>query len=97
MSLTLFFEEFVVLLMDANGRNGRAVGNEGVRRGCGLSWWKEDVGDVGDASGEDTMGAACAALKAGTVTVIAVVREGWEMGVLVNWLYVSGYMSTHAF
>lgn len=77
MSLTLFFDERLVLvLMDANGRNGRAVGNDGVRRGCGRSWLREGgVGDVGDASGEDTMGAR-APLKVGKVTVIAVVCGG---------------------
>lgn len=102
MSLTLFFdEELAVLPMDANGRSGRAVGNGGVRRGCGRSWLNEvDVGDVGDASGEDIMGAERAALKTGTVTVIAVVWVGWEADVsdCVSRLTCTRvYIDAHAF
>lgn len=76
MSLTFFFDD-VLVFMDANGRNGRAVGNDGVRLGCGRSELEDgDVGEVGDASGEEIMGTVRAALKAGTVTVIAGVMGG---------------------
>lgn len=40
--------------IDANGRNGRDEGNEGVRLGCGLAVDVELLRDDDDARGEDT-------------------------------------------
>lgn len=78
MIFTLFFDVWV-LLIDAKGRSGRAVGKHGVRRGSGDSGLEDgDVGVVGDASGDEIIGER-AAWNAGMVTVRAGKRKGEEL------------------